>query len=330
MDFLFKGFYITGRGVETRELSSGKIYLRIAVAIVLGMAILMLLLLVFKNRLVFYPAREIEITPAATGWEFEDLFIASTGGARINAWYLPGPAEKPPRTVLLLHGNGGNLENMLGRVMTYHKLDYGVLAIDYQGYGRSEGRPSEENTYDDALAAWNFLVKEKGIPPENIVIHGFSLGGGVASYLALEKKEYRNPLILDSTFTKLRDVPAALNVLLSLPARFALGDAYDTESRLGEINSRIVLFFHSPEDDVVPYKLGRRIFEGYQGGPKLFFELRGRHLDYPFNQPVYADAFYSHVMNREPLLLRAPKKDEDGSPAAPDGAAGTLDAPSIP
>jgi fermentation-respiration switch protein FrsA (DUF1100 family) len=309
-----KGFYLGQKGMEVRALSRKKLVLRIVVAIVVAVALLHVVLFLFKDMLIFYPGKVIELTPAQTGWDFEDVYLTSANGARINCWYLPGLPENP-RTVIILHGNGGNMENMLGRIITYHKLDYGVLAIDYQGYGRSGGSPTEERTYQDALAAWDFLVGQKGIEPSTITIHGFSLGGGVASYLALAKSGHKNPLVLDSTFTKAADVPATMNPLLGPTARIILGDAYDTLSRLKGISPRILLVLHSPEDDVVPYSLGQKLFESYDGGPKKFYGLEGRHLDYVFNQGVYAEAIYRDISEMAPLVMRLPPKpEEEGGP----------------
>ncbi|MDR2339630.1 MAG: alpha/beta fold hydrolase [Deltaproteobacteria bacterium] len=334
--FLTKGFYFGHKGMEVRELSRGKVGLRIVVSVVVGLVILLVILKVFKNSLIFFPVKEVGLTPASTGWAFEDLYLKAEDGSRLNCWYLPGPNESK-RVVLIFHGNGGNLENMVGRVMTYHKLDFGVMAVDYRGFGRSEGKPSEENTYQDAITAWDYLVNERGVDPREITIHGFSLGGGVASWLAMEKRIYKNPLILDSTFTKLSEVPATMHPLLALPARFILGDAYDTASRLNSISPSVLLVFHGPDDDIVPYKLGQELFAAYHGGPKLFFELQGKHLDYVFNQSVYADAIYKNISHMAPLVLEVPGVDESvpiplpeglrpfvggGAPAAPPEGAG--------
>ncbi|MDR2405082.1 MAG: alpha/beta hydrolase [Deltaproteobacteria bacterium] len=316
-DFLKRGVYLNQKGVELRELSEKTLVLRIVLSLVIGLALLVLILFIFKNKLIFFPTSGMNLTPASTGWEFEDVYIESGDGKKINGWYLPGPPDGNQLTVLLLHGNGGNMEQMLGRIMTYHKLDYGILAVDYQGFGRSEGSPSEEATYQDALAAWDFLTQTKGIKPQNIIIHGFSLGGGVATYLAQQKKEFHNPLILDSTFTKLRDAPAELNPIIAVLSRIILGNAYDSISRLKDIEAGVLLVFHSQRDEVVPYKLGRELFDAYDGGPKFFYELQGYHMEYTFNQGTYADAIYKHLSQMRPLVLETPEETGDPERVVP-------------
>jgi fermentation-respiration switch protein FrsA (DUF1100 family) len=142
----------------------------------------------------------------------------------------------------------------------------------------------------------------------------------VASYLALAKREYRNPLVLDSTFTLLREAPSELNPVIGLISRLVLGDAYDTLSRMKIVEPKVLLVFHSKADEVVPYRLGEQLFKSYDGGPKFFFELQGLHMEYTYNQGTYADAIYKHISNMRPILLNVPGEDiepekvEPGSP----------------
>jgi pimeloyl-ACP methyl ester carboxylesterase len=321
-EFLTKGFYLGRQGVEVKKISNNRLGLRILGALVVGLALLILILKLFENRLVFFPDKGAPLTPEATGWAFEDLYLESEGGAMINAWHLPGPSPDS-QTVLLFHGNGGSMENMLGRVMTWHKLEYGVMAVDYQGFGLSEGSPTEKGTYADAEAAWKYLTEDAGVRPENIIIYGFSLGGGVAVYLAEAKKEHKNILVLDSTFTRLSDVPSRVSPALGLPARLILGDAYDSLARIKNVSPSLLLSFHSPQDEVVPYALGRELFDAYTGGPKEFYELSGLHMEYTLNQGVYSDAIYKKISQMRPLALTPP---DDGAPLekAPERVRGLL------
>ncbi|MDR3203959.1 MAG: alpha/beta hydrolase [Deltaproteobacteria bacterium] len=282
-----KGYYFGRRGLETKKLSLGKIITRIILSLMGSVAGLIILLMIFKSHLIYFPDKEIKLSPASIGWPFENLWLTTSLGVKINAWYLPGPPEAA--VALLFHGNAQNLQILMGRIIMYHKLGYGVMAIDYDGFGLSQGSPSEQALYADAEAAWQFLIS-RGIKPESILIHGFSLGGGVASWLALEHKNLANPLILDSSFTNLKDAAKYNYPLIKIVLPLVLGNSYDTKKRLSQLNSSFLMIFHSPEDKTVPFDLALENFESYKGGPKDLIKLRGGHTDFPLNQDLYYQA----------------------------------------
>ncbi|MDR2349283.1 MAG: alpha/beta hydrolase, partial [Deltaproteobacteria bacterium] len=317
MGILSKGFYFKGKkGFETKSLSPKKVIARTLVAFAVTVALLAGALFLFKNKFIFYPRKGIELTPASIGWEFKDLFLDSVGGNKINAWHLPAPAGG--ETVILLHGNGGNLTEMIGRIISYRKRGFGVMAVDYQGFGLSGGSPSERAAYGDAEAAWDYLTETLGADPKKILIHGFSLGGGVASHLALAHKEHENPLVLDSTFTKIEDVAKLRGFPASWAGALVLGDEFDTLSRLPELRPSTLVVLHSPDDEIVPYELGEKIFAAYSNGPKEFVELEGGHLDFYLNQWRYAAA-------TDRLFPSGP-----GAPAGAPGTEGDPNAPNAP
>ncbi|MDR1086423.1 MAG: alpha/beta hydrolase [Deltaproteobacteria bacterium] len=287
MGIFSQGFYLGRGGMTAKKLSPKKLVGRLA-AVLLGFFIILLAAgYFFRERLVFYPAKGLNLTVANAGWDFEEVWLPGTGGARINGWYLPGPPDR--YTVLLLHGNSGNLENMIGRVMTYHRLKLGVLAIDYQGFGLSEGESTLESAVLNSRAALDFLLR-KNIPPEMIAVHGFSLGGGVAGQLVAQTPEVRRPLIMDSTFTSLAAAGRDQRAFLGPLAGLILGQAYDSEKVLRIYRPEVLISLHSPQDEVVPYFLGRELFDSYQGGPKFWTDLRGGHNDYIINQDLYENA----------------------------------------
>ena len=155
--------------------------LRIAALLVVLSAIM----LIFERKLIYFPQRAHDVTPRQLGLAFEDLTLTAEDGVRIHAWYLPPPGE-PRWTVLFAHGNAGNVSHRLDRALFLQsRLGAAVLLFDYRGYGRSEGSPDEEGTYRDARAAHRWLVEEKRVPPDRLVIFGESLGSAVALDLAL-------------------------------------------------------------------------------------------------------------------------------------------------
>jgi fermentation-respiration switch protein FrsA (DUF1100 family) len=140
--------------------------------IYLGLAALMY---AFQDRIVFVTDSEMGGDPSTVDLPFEDVKLHTADGLSLSAWYVPC-TEQARATALYCHGNGGNMSHCLSRISLLRKLGFNVLLFDYRGYGRSEGTPSEEGLYRDARAAWNWLVDEKEVPSDEIVLWGHSLG----------------------------------------------------------------------------------------------------------------------------------------------------------
>jgi hypothetical protein len=240
---------------------------------------------VIQDRLIYYPqaGREIATTPAERGVPYDDFTIATEDGEKLNVWWVP--ASKPRGAVLLFHGNAGNISHRIDYAFMFRALGYSTLLVDYRGYGKSTGKPSEEGTYKDADAAWRWLTQTRAIPEERIVLFGESLGGGVASWLAARHKP--RALVLASTFTSTVDL--AEQIYGFLPVRLISRYRYNTLERLGEVQSP-VLVIHSPQDDLIPFSHGQRLYEAARE-PKAFLELRGGHNDgFVFMRPEWTRA----------------------------------------
>jgi uncharacterized protein len=256
-------------------------------AIGIGAAYLLLVGFVWlvQDRLIYYPGmgREIVTTPAARGVAYDDFTITSEDGERLSVWWVPAPS--PRGAVLLLHGNAGNISHRVDYALMFRGLGYSTLLVDYRGYGRSTGKPSEEGTYRDAEAAWRWLTQTRGIPEKNIVVFGESLGGGVASWIAARHRP--RALVLASTFTSAVDLGA--EVYGFLPVRLISKFRYATLERLRDVRSP-VLVMHSPDDDIIPYAHGRKLFEA-AAEPKTFVDLAGGHNSgFVFTRPEWVQA----------------------------------------
>ncbi len=218
---------------------------------------------------VYQPVNRVKYTPGHAHLAYEDVSIRTGDGIRISAWWIP--AENPSATVLFCHGNGGNISNCLDTALIVHGLGLNLLLFDYRGYGTSDGSPSEQGTYLDAEAALEYLVVVRKTPRERIILWGRSLGGPVAARTAAMHPG--GPVILESTFTSLRDL---VNERFSWVPSWMLADyAYDTGSHLGEIASPI-LVIHSPDDEIVPFRHGRLLYDSCKG-PRSFAKIRGSH-----------------------------------------------------
>jgi len=228
---------------------------------------LCLLVFVRQGAYVYYPSKLVEATPEAIGLRFEELTLVARDGVTLSAWWVPAAAETQARALIYFHGNAGNNGDRLDALRALHDLNVNVLIVDYRGYGRSAGRPTEQGTYLDALAAWDYLTRERGVAPNRIFILGRSLGGAVAAWLAAQTQPAG--AILESTFTS---APAMAGRMFPfLPIRLLCRFRYDTLSLLPRLACP-VLIAHSPRDEIIPYQHGRELFAAARE-PKTFVEL---------------------------------------------------------
>jgi len=172
----------------------------------------------------------------------------------------------------------------------FNKLGLSTFIFDYRGYGKSAGKPTEKGTYLDAEAAWNYLINEKQIKPEDIVIFGRSLGGSVASWLAKEKSP--EALILESAFTSIPDIAGELYPIF--PVHLLSRFSYSTLKYIREVKCP-VLIVHSKEDELIPFKHGRRLFDS-ANEPKEFLEIAGGHNDgFVLSGKLYEDGIADFI-----------------------------------
>jgi fermentation-respiration switch protein FrsA (DUF1100 family) len=227
-----------------------------------------------QSRLLYYPGlptRAIEATPAAIGLPFEDVHLVTADDIHLHGWFVP--ATSPRGTLLFNHGNAGNISHRLDSVALFHSLGLNVLIYDYRGYGDSEGKPTENGTYRDAMAAWKYLQEERGIAAQDIVIFGRSLGAAIAVDLASQVPAAG--VILESAFTSVPDMAATLYPWL--PARILARYHYDNAAKIGRITSPL-LVMHSQDDEIIPYSQGEELF-ARANQPKQFLRLQGGHND---------------------------------------------------
>src|SRR5437016_1471654 len=125
------------------------------ITIVFALALFCVYLMWREPSMLYYPSHELTVTPAAVQMAFEDLALQAADGVHIHGWFIPSPTVLPgPRlTVLVLHGNAGNIGDRFEKIAILRDLGMDVCIIDYRGYGRSEGTPNEAGTYLDARAA---------------------------------------------------------------------------------------------------------------------------------------------------------------------------------
>ncbi|MEA3328502.1 MAG: alpha/beta hydrolase [Candidatus Omnitrophota bacterium] len=225
----------------------------------------------FERHNAFFPAGEIKSTPDSIGLDYEDIYFETSDGRKINAWFIP--AARPRATVLFCHGNAGNISHRLEIIRIFNRLNLNMLIFDYRGFGRSRGWPSEQGTYLDARAAYDYLISRNDIAHKKIVIYGKSLGAAVAIDLALKVKP--RALISESAFTSALEMGKLMYPYL--PIKHIITMRYDNVSKIKELTVP-KLIIHSIDDEIVPFEYGQRLFK-QAAGPKEFYQMRGSHND---------------------------------------------------
>jgi hypothetical protein len=246
-----------------------------------------LVLWAFENRLVFFP-----VTADQQWWnkphrDVEDVSLTSADGTRIHAWWYPHP--KGTGALLYLHGNAGNLSHRAAVIAELHaKLEESVLIIDYPGYGRSEGSPTEAGCYAAADAAYHWLTDEKKFPPRRIILYGESLGGAVAVDLA-SRYDHRT-LVLVRSFTSAPDVARCHYPWL--PAGLLMRNRFDSLAKLRNMPAerrRPVFIAHGTIDTIVPCQLSDTLYAAVHE-PKFYLRMEG--IEHNSTLP---DEFFVHL-----------------------------------
>ena len=232
---------------------------------------LLIVLMLFENRLVFHPVPHPVGDWQPAGLAFEDAELRADDGTLLHGWYIPHP--DPRAVVLFLHGNAGNISGRAEFLRRVHALEVTVLALDYRGYGRSEGSPNEAGVIADGRAARAWLAAKTGLPERDVVLWAESLGTGVAVELAAEGAR---GLILENAFTSLPDVAA--HHYSWVPVRLLMRNRLRSIEKIGQFKGPL-LQAHGDGDTVVPYELGQRLFEA-ANEPKEFVTIPdGDHND---------------------------------------------------
>lgn len=243
-----------------------------------------LFVLIAQTGILFQGSRDMFRTPRdAYGWDYEDVWL-DVEGRKTHGWFIPTPGARG--TVLFSHGNGGNIAGWLDAMGAFRDLGLDVLLYDYGGYGNSTGSPSERRCYADIRAMWRYLTEQRHTPPGAIVLAGRSLGGAVTAELAAEVTPAA--VILESTFAS---APEMAKTIFPVPFIGALiRHRFDTASKIAGFSSPL-LIIHSPEDEVVPFVQGQKLFR-LAREPKKFVQIHGGHNDGAF---LSADLWFKEV-----------------------------------
>jgi fermentation-respiration switch protein FrsA (DUF1100 family) len=234
-----------------------------------GYVLALLLARIFESRLIYLPNYEGRLSG---DWHppdllVQDVWLTTSDGIRLHTWWIPNPKSK--FTFLAFHGNAGNIANRAVIYQFLAETPANVLAVEYRGYGKSEGKPSEAGLYKDADAAYQHLVTTKGIDPKTILSFGQSLGTSVAAHLAAQHEV--GGLILEAPFPSAAQVTR--NLYWFLPGlNWLMYSQFETGARVKELHAP-VLIVHCDKDPVIPFIMGQRVY-ALAHQPKYFLEIK--------------------------------------------------------
>jgi fermentation-respiration switch protein FrsA (DUF1100 family) len=225
-----------------------------------------------ERQLIYFPTqvRQDAPTPHVEGASLvEEVWLEAPDGVRVHGIYAA--VDGAFADLLFFHGNAGDLYDRLDNVSLLLLSGINVLIMDYRGYGKSDGRPSEQPLYEDGLLAYRYLTEERGVDPARLVIFGRSLGGAVAIELATQQPAA--VLVAESSFTSAQDLARVHYGFLPGMLLGAMTHKFDSISKVPHLRAP-VLFIHGDSDTIVPVRMGRRLYEA-SAEPKEWYELRG-------------------------------------------------------
>jgi len=246
-------------------------YLLLTLSWLLVAYIVIVVFVYFYQRNLLYHPSENNYQDAKIEFDYEEIFIKVDDEIKLKSWIVKKDFKKF-KTLVLFHGNAGHLSNRIYKINELNKLNINILLISWRGFSGNKGSPTEKNLYQDAEAAIKWLNEQK-IDNKQIILYGESLGSGVAVEIA--KKNNFNGIILESPFTSIEN--SAKIYYPYLPVKLLLKDKYDSISKIKMINIPI-LIMHGKKDDVVPFAMGKELFEKANTPKHSYFTSEDDHM----------------------------------------------------
>ncbi len=261
-----------------------------------------------QRELIFLPTRDVARTPADLQLAYEDarIPVGRADSSFVNGWWLPSDDRTAP-VLLYLHGNDQNLGANVDAVARLSRMGFSVLAIDYRGYGRSGGDfPSEAQVYEDADAAWTYLIAQKKADPANTLLYGHSLGAAIALELAVRRPQVAG-VIAEATFTSLSAI--AGQSYWMFPTDWLLDQRFDALANARRLRVP-VLFIHGTADTEVPYAMSEQLYAATPGTKRLTLIPGGGHEN---SGAVGGEQYARAVLEFVEKTRRAPRRGSETS-----------------
>ena len=246
-------------------------YLYLAVSsVVLAYFIIILFVYFYQRNLLYHPSENNYLNDKIT-FNYEEIFIETNKKIKLKSWFIKKDLDKF-KTILIFHGNAGNLFNRVYKLNELNKLDVNILLISWRGFSGNKGKPTEKNLYRDADESVKWL-NNQGVISKNIILYGESLGTGVATELGTSN--VFGGIILESPFTSIAN--AAKIYYPYLPVSIILKDRYDSIGKIKNINTPIFIM-HGKMDNIVPQQMGLELFEKANNPKYSYFPEDDDHM----------------------------------------------------
>lgn len=258
----------------------------------------------------FQPHKQHYRDPAKIGLVFEDVYFPSTDGITLHGWFLPAQGEAKG-TVLFLHGNAENISTHIGSVHWLPARGFNVFLPDYRGYGKSQGTPSLDGSIADIDSALAYVLQNKSVDANRVVVFAQSLGGSLATYAVAQSPQQKNirAFIIDSAFSDYRSIAQEklsgfwLTWPIQWPLSFIVDNRFSPIKNINKINKLPMLFIHGEADKVVPTHHGRLLFEATNTPKDLWIISGGQHID-SMQRKEYQDKLVEYILHK---LLQSEK-----------------------
>ena len=253
------------------------IVLSFLVLLLIALPVVYFLLRRFEQAVTFHPERYVEGTKWGLPARGEDVWFKVGTGERLHGWFVRADGAAPEATIIYFHGNGGNLRYLGWVAEHFSARGFDVLLFDYRGYGRSEGTAQDERRlYEDADAAYDYVVRERKARPDRLVLYGQSLGTTAAADLAARRE--CAALILESGLSSASDMAATILPWLPRPVHRLTRNKFNTVGKLTSVKVPVMVA-HGDRDEIIPVAQGRALYEAAREPKRLLVVEGAGHND---------------------------------------------------
>ena len=228
-------------------------------------------LYLYQRQLLYHPDRARPRLGRLTELGVREIAVPTADGLSLLAWHLPASGERP--VIVYFHGNAGNIGYRADRIERFAREGYGMLMLEYRGYGGNPGEPSEAGVFEDAAAALR-LLEAQGVHESRLVLYGESLGTGIAVWAAIMREV--GAVVLEAPYTSI--AAAAQHHYPFVPAAWLVSDRYDSLSRIGRVRAP-VLMLHGACDGIIPPSLGDALYAAAPEPKEQWIAPQAGHTD---------------------------------------------------